>query len=110
MVIITSWVYFIAPTYSTTITIVHNAVVEGIKSVLNYAEKSTFAIKMDEPMKSVCHEAFDYSEYYLRRKFITLVVGIKSIAYNTTAAVADATWAEPDWATEMSRDIGCLWA
>jgi hypothetical protein len=110
MVIITSWVYFIAPTYSTTITTVHNAVVEGIKSALNYAEKNTFAIKMDVPMESVCHEAFDYSEYYLRRKFITLVVGIKSIAYNTTAAVADATWAEPDWATEMSRDICCLWA
>lgn len=83
--------------------------VEGIKYVLNYAEKDTFAIKMDEPMESVCHEAFDYSEYYLRRKFITFMEGIKSIAYNTTIAAAmDATWTEPDWPTEMSRDIGCL--
>ena len=79
--------------------------------MLNYAEKDAFAIKMDEPMESVWNKAFDYSENYLRRKFITLVVGIKLIAYNTIAAAAvDATWAEPDWPTEMSRDIGCLLA
>ena len=73
--------------------------------MLNYAEKDTFAIKMDEPMVSVWNKAYDYLEYYLRRKYITLVVGIKLIA-----AAVDATWAEPDWPIEMSRDIGCLLA
>ena len=78
--------------------------------MLNYAEKDTFAIKMDEPMVSVWNKAYDYLEYYLRRKYITLVVGIKLIAYNIIAAAVDATWAEPDWPIEMSRDIGCLLA